>query len=60
MAERKKICPIKPTTSYCLEKQCAWYSEDNGKCAIALLPDTLDWMVRIAITAPYGKVGDDG
>ena len=47
-----KICPMMQalcTTS------CAWFCKEEGKCAIALLPSTLDWAVRIAITKPYEK-----
>lgn len=37
---------------------CAWYCEDEGKCAIALLPSTLDWLTRFAVTKPFEK-GDE-
>lgn len=47
-----KICPM--IQNLCSES-CAWFCKDEGKCAIALLPSTLDWAVRIAITKPYEK-----
>lgn len=50
-----KICPL--IQNLCSEA-CAWYCKDEGKCAIALLPSTLDWLTRFAVTKPFEK-GDE-
>ena len=42
----------------CNGSACAWFCEEEGKCAIALLPSTLDWMTRFAVTKPFDK-GDE-
>ena len=47
-----KICPM--MQALC-STSCAWFCKEEGKCAIALLPSTLDWAVRIAITKPSAR-----
>ena len=49
-------CPIRCDS--CLRRSCAWFCEEEGKCAIALLPSTLDWLTRFAVTKPFEK-GDE-
>ena len=55
MAE--KICPLlcagTPEAHRCVKTLCAWYLEDEGRCAIASLPTVLDLAVRISTTKPY-------
>lgn len=48
-----KICPINGLR--CKGEECGWWCAENRKCAIASLPDTLDWMTRISATKPYEK-----
>lgn len=50
------VCPLNGIA--CKGGGCAWYCEDEGKCAIALLPSTLDWLTRFAVTKPFEK-GDE-
>lgn len=50
------LCPM--LVESCKRGSCAWYCKDEGKCAIALLPSTLDWLTRFAVTKPYEK-GDE-
>lgn len=52
----RRYCPLSECS--CNGSACAWYCEDEGKCAIALLPSTLDWMTRFAVTKHFDK-GDD-
>lgn len=51
-----KICPIMGES--CKHGSCGWFCVDEGKCAIALLPSTLDWLTRFAVTKPFEK-GDE-
>lgn len=50
------LCPMLGES--CKRRSCAWFCEDEGKCAIALLPSTLDWLTRFAVTKPFEK-GDE-
>lgn len=50
------LCPM--LCEPCRSGRCAWYCKDEGKCAIALLPSTLDWLTSFAVTKPYEK-GDE-
>lgn len=52
----RRKCPM--NGECCLHDDCAWYCEEEGKCAIALLPSTLDWLTRFAVTKPFEK-GDE-
>lgn len=45
------FCPI--AQDRCVASACAWFCKDEGKCAIALIPSTLDWLTRFAVTKPY-------
>ena len=47
-----KICPM--MQALC-STSCAWFCKEEGKCAIELLPSTLDWLTRFAVTKPYEK-----
>ena len=51
-----KICPIMGES--CKHGSCGWFCVDEGKCAIALLPSTLDWLTRFAVTKPYEEMKD--
>lgn len=50
------LCPMLDES--CWSGRCAWYCKDEGKCAIALLPSTLDWLTRFAVTKPYEEMKD--
>ena len=52
----RRYCPLSECS--CNGSACAWFCEEEGKCAIALLPSTLDWLTRFAVTKPFEK-GDD-
>lgn len=42
---------------HCQKDKCEWYVKEEGRCAIALLPSVLDWLVRFALTEPYETEG---
>lgn len=44
-------CPISGKT--CKKDGCAWFCEEERRCAVALLPGTIDFLVRVAATQPY-------
>lgn len=46
-------CPMRGAP--CKQDGCAWFCGEEKKCAIALLPSTLDWRTRCAVTKPYEK-----
>ena len=48
-----KMCPL--SLSGCRGKQCGWFCEEEGRCAIAVLPSTLDWLTRFAVARPYER-----
>lgn len=50
------VCPLNGLA--CKSDRCGWFCEDEGKCAIALLPSTLDWLTRFAVTKPYEEMTD--
>lgn len=50
----RKTCPMNGLA--CKNEGCGWFCEEEGRCAIALLPSTLDWLTRFAATKPYEKV----
>ena len=47
------VCPINGLA--CKAEGCGWFCKEEGRCAIALLPDTLYTVIRIAATQPYEK-----
>lgn len=52
----RRYCPLSECS--CNESACAWFCEEEGKCAIALLPSTLDWLTRFAVTKPFEEMKD--
>ncbi len=50
----RKVCPLNGLA--CKNEGCGWFCEDEGRCAIALLPGAMYWPIRFATTAPYEKV----
>ena len=44
-------CPLNGLA--CKMAKCAWFCAEDEKCAVALLPSTLDWLTRFAATKPY-------
>ncbi len=50
----RKSCPMNGLA--CKNEGCGWFCEEEGRCSIALLPSTLDWLTRFAVTKPYEKV----
>ena len=52
------VCPMNGLA--CKADGCAWFCGEEKKCAIALLPSTLDWLTRFAVTKPYEKEETEG
>lgn len=46
-------CPMRGVP--CKYDGCAWFCEEEKKCAIALLPSCMDWLTRISVTKPFEK-----
>lgn len=51
-----KICPLMGES--CKHGSCGWFCEEDGRCAIAVLPSVLDWLTRFAVTKPYEGVNE--
>lgn len=47
----RKTCPL--SNFACKHEGCGWFSEEDGKCAIALIHSDLYWLARVATTKPY-------
>lgn len=56
--KQRPDCPLRGGP--CKYDGCAWFCGEEKKCAIALLPSTLDWLTRFAVTKPYEKEETEG
>lgn len=53
----RKTCPMNGLT--CKNEGCGWWCDEDRKCAVALIPSTLDWLARFAATKPFEKTEDE-
>ena len=54
---QKKECPLNRALP-CAKEACAWYDSELKRCAVLSIQESLDFLLRIATTAPYPLTGD--
>lgn len=47
------VCPMSGLA--CKGDGCAWFCEEERRCAVALIPGQMDWLIRFSVTKPYEK-----